>query len=172
MCQHNLENFSRARVWKIMWYYWKNQSSNNTKKYNYVTCKRTLWRALEKGEKRGDSRPPPPPPSQRVCLQANNSGNAGICDCGGSVVENSWEGRTSIVIQIAVVECRNCCLLKLGGNYQRLSNCHIFTFAFLQVLKQVADKQILCLRTSPPCSRNLWRKLNSKVVSNSNCETC
>ena len=58
-------------------------------KNNYVTCKQTLWGALEKGEKRGDSRPPPPPPSQRVCLQANNSGNAGICDCGGSVVENS-----------------------------------------------------------------------------------
>lgn len=99
-------------------------------KYNYVTCKQTLWGALGKGEKRGDSRPrpPPPSPSQRVCLQANNCGKAGICE---------EAGQDSIVIQIiAVLECRNCCLLKLGGNYQRLSNCHI-------------------LRTSPPCSRNL-----------------
>ena len=155
-----------------MWYYWKISLRIIQNNYNYVTCKQTLWGNVGKGEKRGDPIPPPSCPSQRVCLQANDCGSAGICDCGGSVVENLWGGSASIVIQIAVLECRNCCLLKLGGNYQRLWNCHILTFPFLQVLKQVADKQILCLRTSPPCSRNLWRKLNSKVVSNSNCETC
>ena len=85
--------------------------------YNYVTCKQTLWGDLGKGETRRDPIPPPSSPSQRVCLQANNCGSAGICDCGGSVVENVRGGRANVVIQIAVLECRNCCLSKRGGSY-------------------------------------------------------